>query len=322
MNKKHFFILSLVIIVFISCNQRQGRTEIELDSISITPNWGSNTTVNLTLRRTDEVKTDGRSVSRSSRQTNVDVRLSRNNDDTWLGNWRVERTPTPFLQMMSPMERRLTELIDGLPFYFTLDTDGAFVELNNWQEIQSIGLESVDIIIDELASLTDMDYLLIEQMRLTFREMFATRENIETYLIQDIPLFFALGGAELHRGDTIESFIPVAHPITGEWVWHNIQTIFQAAYSDSTGDILIIHTVDDSELLNAVEDFIGGFLDDEKMEDFQREMADIEFSSKVIINYNISLRTGLPEKVVSRRYITVGDEQRITTTEITRRVRR
>ena len=322
MNKKIFFILSVATITFFSCNQRQERTEIELDSISITPNWRDNTTINLTLRKKNEVRTDGRSTSAGSRQTNIELRLTKNCDDTWRGRWRAARTPIPFLQMMNPIERRLTELIDGFTFYFTLDTDGAFIELDNWQELQSIGLQAIDVIIDEVAKSTDMDDLLTEQMRLTFGKMFATRENIETYFIQDIQLFFGLGGAELHRGDTIENVIPVAHPITGEWVWHNTQIVFQAAYSDSTCDIVIIGTIDGSELLGAVEDFLGSVLDDEKMDGFQDEMADVEFSAKVIANYTISLRTGLPEKVVERRYITVGDKQRITTTEITRRAAR
>lgn len=316
MNKKIFFILSVVVVAFFSCNQRQERTEIELDSIFITPNWRNNATVNLVLRKTNETRTDGRSVSTSS-LSNVQLRLSRNSDDTWRGTWRV--TSTPMRPIMNPMERRIADLIDGFVFHFTLDADGVFKELNNWQELQSIGLQTIDIIVNELAMQTDMNPIIIEQMRLTLGEMFATRENIETYLIQDIQLYFALGGAELHRGDTIQDFIPVAHPITGDLIWHNTQVVFQKAFSDSTCDILVIQTIDNSELLSAVEDFIGNIFDDEKMDDFQNEMTDVEFSSKIITNYNISLKTGLPERVVSRKYITVGDGQRINTTEITRR---
>lgn len=312
--------LALVLIGFVSCKSpNQGkvaRTEISLDSISIIPNWNDSQIINLELIKSKTVTRNGASQSGSS-TSNIELVLTKNENKTWTGSWRIKDVQLPSIN--NPLEKKLENLVTGFVYNFTLDSTGTITGLVNWEEIQTKGFEALNMIINEFKDVPTMSPQIIEQIKVNVGEMFNTKEKIETYLMQEVQLYFALGGIEMTKSDTIEGSAYISHPLTGDLIAQNIKSIYQKAYSDSTCDIQILQTINESDLYDAVKNTVNKFAGEEKTNEFQNQMQNAKFDVKVTSNYNVSLITGLVEKVTALKEITVGGDTRIDKTEIIRK---
>lgn len=312
--------LALVLIGFVSCKspnqEKVARTEISLDSISIIPNWNDSQIINLELIKTKTVTRNGATQSGSS-TSNIELVLTKNENNTWTGSWRIKDVQLPSVN--NPLEKKLENLVTGFVYNFTLDSTGTITGLVNWEEIQTKGFEALNMIINEFKNVPTMSPQIIEQIKMNVGEMFNTKEKIETYLMQEVQLYFALGGIEMTKSDTIEGSAYITHPLTGDLIAQNIKSIYQKAYSDSTCDIQISQTIDESDLYDAVKNTVNKYAGEDKTNEFQNEMQNAKFDVKVTSNYNISLITGLVEKVTALKEITVGGDTRIDKTEIIRK---
>lgn len=317
---KHLILLALTFSILVSCNNSQQikdkKTKIVLDSISILPNWQQIPVIKLELKKTKSVKRNGVTQTGNS-IANIDLKISKIKNNKWQCQWKVVNIHIPSIN--NQIDGKIEKLMNGFNYIFTLDSTGSFIELKNWQEIQSKSFETLEIIITEIKNQPSMNPQIIEQIRINVSEMFNTKVKIETFLMQEVQLYFALGGVEMVTNDTIEGLAYSSHPLTGQLVMQNVKTIYQNAYSDSTCDIQIIQTIDESHLYDIVKNSVDKVVGKEKTNEFEKEMHDTKFNLKIITDYNVSLKTGLVEKVIAEKNITIGSMQKIDKIEITKR---
>ena len=317
---RDILIITIAIIGFISCSnpaqKKEERTEISLDSIKISPNWGDKSVINLKLKKTKTIKSNGIFQSVSS-TANIELQLSKNDDNTWNGIWNIKDFQTP--QISSPLERKIEKLMNGFVYCFSIDSTGIIYELTNWREIQSKGFEALELVIGEIKNQPTMTPQVIEQMRMNIEELFNSKEKIETYFMQETQLYFALGGIEMTKLDTIAGYTLITNPLTGDLLMQNLSIVYQKAYSDSTCDIQLTQFMDESSFRSFTINTVNKFAGENNTDEFQEKMESVKFDSKITSDYNISLKTGLVEKLSSQKEIIIGDNIRIDKTEITRK---
>jgi hypothetical protein len=317
---RNSLILIIALIGLASCNNPSQkeivRTEISIDSIKVMPNWEDGSIINLELTKTKTVMRNGKSQSGSS-TSNVELLISKNNNNTWNGKWSIKDIKTP--KINNPLEKKIENLAKGFEYNFVLDSTGIITELTNWKDIQAKGFDALELIIDEIKDQPTMNPQIVDQIRMGVGEMFNSKEKIETYLMQEVQLFFALNGyagIEMTKNDTLFGVSYITHPLTGDFIEQTINTTFEKAYSDSTCDIQISQIINNDDLQNATKNTVIKVGGDDKASDYENEMKDVKFDVIVVSNYNYSLKTGLVEKVTATKTITVGTEKRIDKTEI------
>jgi len=317
---RNSLILVIALLGLASCNnpnqKKTVRTEICIDSIKVKPNWEDESIINLELRKTKTVVRNGMSQSGSS-TSKIELLISKNDNNTWNGKWSIKDIQTPSIK--NPLDKKIENIVNGFVYNFVLDSTGIITELSNWKDIQSKGFEALEFIIDEIKDQPTMNRQIIEQIRMGVGEMFNSKEKIETYLMQDVQLFFALNGyagIAMTKNDTITGYSYINHPLTGDIIEQTINTTYQQAYSDSTCDIQISQIVDNEDLQKATQNTVKKVRGEDKASDYTNEMKDIEFDVNVVSDYNYSLITGLVQKVIATKIITVGTEKRINKTEI------
>lgn len=317
---RNSLILIVALIGLASCNnpnqKKTVRTEIYIDSIKVMPNWEDGSIINLELKKTKTVMRNGMSQTGSS-TSNIELLISKNENNTWNGKWSIKDIQTPSIN--NPLEKKIENLVNGFVYNFVLDSTGIITELTNWKDIQSKGFEALELIIDEIKDQPTMNPQIVEQIRMGVGEMFNSKEKIETYLMQEVQLFFALNGyagIEMTKSDTIIGVTYITHPLTGDLIEQTINATYEKAYSDSTCVIQISQIIDNDDLQKATQNTVRKVGGDDKASDYENEMKDVKFDVKVVSDYNYSLKTGLVEKVLATKTITVGTEKRIDKTEI------
>lgn len=317
---RNTLILVAVLIAFVACNNTNQknveRTEISVDSIVVMLKLGEKSIVNLELKKTKFITRNGMTQSGSS-TAKVELIISKNDNNTWNGKWSIKDIQTPLVS--NPLEKKIENLAAGFVYNFVLDSTGVITELTNWKEIQSKGFEALELILNEIKGQPTMNPQILEQIRMGVGEMFNSKEKIETYLMQDVQLFFALNGytgIEMTKNDTIIGVSFITHPLTGDLIEQTINTSYEKAYSDSTCDIKISQIINNDDLQKATQNTIKQVGGDDKASEYENEMKDVEFDVSVVSDYNYSLKTGLVEKVITTKTITVGAEKRIDITEI------
>lgn len=317
---KKLFIHTIGLLALLSCtNNPTQQKEVEkivisIDSISVTPNWGDEILVKLEQKKTRKVNRSGITQSGTS-VGDIELKITKSGNN-YRCQWKIKDVRLPSIN--NPIEKKVEKLINGFNYDFVLDSSGYFLELMNWEEIHTMGLEAMEILIDEIKKDPIMTPQVIEQMRMTIGEMFNTKEKIETYLMQEIQLYFAVSGIALAENDTIAGIAFTTHPLTGDIIPQNLQTVYQNAYSDSTCDIQVVQSVDESYLYEAVKNTVDMVAGEDQISEFEQEMSGIKFNLEIITDYNVSLKTGLVEQVISEKTINVGDMERTDIVEITR----
>mgnify|MGYP000892279835 CR=1 FL=1 len=317
---RNTLILVIALIGLASCNnpnqKKTERTEIGIDSIQVMQNWEDKSIINLELKKTKTVTRNGMSQSWSSTSI-VELIISKNDNNTWNGKWSIKDIQTPSIK--NPLEKKIENLVNGFVYNFLLDSTGIITELMNWKDIQSKGFETLELIIDEIKDQPTMNSQIVEQIRMGVGEMFNSKEKIETYLMQEVQLYFALNGyagITMTKNDTIIGSGYINHPLTGDIIEQTIYSTYKKAYSDSTCDIQISQIVNNDDLQKATQNTIKKVGGEDKASEYQNEIKDIKFDVKVVSDYNYSLITGLVENVIATKTITVGTDKRIDKTEI------
>ncbi len=321
---KYILVPLVLAVALISCKNSArrtaiNRTEIQLDSVSIMPSWENEGVIKLELIKEKTTSIEGSLSESASSTSDIELKIVKGKEDsTWDCTWSVVDIKTPSIK--NPIAKRIENLVKGFRYNFTLDSDGVFVQLNNWEEIQQMGYQAVDMIVNELKKDPNIKKDALGQMRAMFEQMFDTQEKIETYLIQDVQLYFALGGVEMSTQDTLVSYTYFMHPLLSEYMEQTVEVIYQKAFSDSTCNMQIIQYISEDELLWATEALIEKFIPKEvNKEDLLKEMENIQFDLNIVSNYNISFKTGLTEKVTYTKSAMVGNTERIEKMEITRK---
>ncbi len=321
---RNILILVTVLIGFAACNntnqKKEERTEVSIDSIKFMPNWKEENTINLELKKTKTITRNGMTQSGSS-TSKVELIVSKNDNNTWRGKWSIKDIQTSTIN--NPLEKKIEKLVNGFVYDFVLDfvldSTGIITELTNWKDIQSKGFEALELVIDEVKSQPMMNPQIVEQIRMGVGEMFNSKEKIETYLMQEVQLFFAINGyagIPITKKDTIIGLSYIQHPLTGDIIEQTINTTYQKAYSDSTCDIQISQIVNNDDLQKATQNTVGKFGGEDKASEYQNKMSDVKFDVNIVSNYNYSMITGFVQNVIATKTITVGTEKRIDKTEI------
>lgn len=257
-------------------------------------------------------------MTRSGGSTSkVELIISKNDNNTWSGKWSIKDIQIPTIN--NPLEKKIEKIVNGFVYDFVLDSTGIITELTNWEDIQSKGFKALELVIAEVKDQPTMTPQIVEQIRMGVVEMFNSKEKVETYLMQDIQLFFALNGyadIPITKKDTIIGLNYIQHPLTGDIIEQTINTTYQKAYSDSTCDIQISQIINNDDLQKATQNAVEKFGGKDKASEYQNEMSDIKFDVNVVSNYNYSLITGFVHNVVATKTITIGPEKRIDKTEI------
>jgi len=317
---RNTLILVTVLIGLVSCNntkqKKVERTEISLDSIIVMPNWEEESIINLELKKTKTITRNGMTQWGSS-TSKVELIISKNDNNTWSGKWSIKDIQTPSIN--NPLEKKIEKLVNGFVYDFVLDSTGIITGLTNWEDIQSKGFEALELVIDEVKGQPTMNPQIVEQIRMGVGEMFNSKEKIETYLMQEVQLFFALNGyagIPMTKKDTIIGLSYIQHPLTGDIIEQTINTTYQKAYSDSTCDIKISQIINNDDLQKATQNTVKKFGGEDKASEYQNGMSDAKFDVDIVSSYNYSMISGLVQNVIATKTITVGTEKRIDKTEI------
>lgn len=315
MKKLMFFLITLIVILTISLikfiannpNYKRAKpTEISLDSISIIPKWEDKTIIHLELKRTKTIK-NGRMSHSTTSISDIKLIITKNNNNTWNGKWIVKNIKTPSFNSL--IEKKIESLTKGFTYNFTLDSVGRITELINWKEIQTKGFKALDIAFKDLKNKSNRSPEAIKQLKMNMSQLFNTKEKIETSLMQEVQLYFALGGTNLNKLDTIKESTYITNPFTDNLIRNNLKTIYQKAYSNSTCDVKTIQTTAKEELDNMLKNSINKILEEQNTRgQLQSDIRNKILALKIVSNYNISLLTGLVEKVTARKIITTEDE--------------
>lgn len=320
---KKLLFLTIIIMILISCKnvsikkeelkKEEIKKEINIKKISIIPNWKATTIINLEKKNKRTIIRNGIPQSTSS-VSDIELKLTKLKNNYWNGTWNIKVIRLPFVN--NSIVKKIESLTKGFNYQFVLDSKGTFVELINWIDIQKKGLRALDIIISEIRNKPGINSQMIAQIKTGINEMFNTKEKIETFLIQDLQLFFSLSGLELTKDESIEGDSYIRHPLSGDQIKQKINITYKKAYSDSTCDIQLVQTIDKADLSRAVKNTLKKINNKKISDKTQRRMSNTNFDVNVINDFNISLKTGLVKKVVSIKTTIVGSFKRIDRLEI------
>ncbi len=309
----------LFAVQFMGCkrNDRQTRPLIYIHAVTISPGWESSEVIRLeTVKSTSIVRKSG--VKSFTSKGEVELHIVKVGGNEWRCSWRI--TDIKNSRGNSVLSDGLDGFLKIFSYDFVLDSRGIFKELVNWKDIQCKGIAAIDSIQKELENNAPGDAALMANLLIEKKKMLESKEVIEDNFLQDARLFFALGGVEAVKGDTLEGLLPIACPLNIGPIIQPVFITLESAYSDSSCDILVANSIDMLKLGGALHRYAEKESRSSEAPNLTGEFGEEILSSGTVVLFNISLKTGLVESAVSVKRVMLDDVENIEMTEI-RRVR-
>lgn len=311
--KRIVFCLAVVIVIA-GCNSGSKRVEkvqpkeIALDSVGVKLQLPKDTTITLTLNKERVLEQNGKYKSSNATSTVV-AKICKGENNGWKCFWTIQKVKIP----NNEFEGKIEKIYEGLTYNVSLDSNGTFVSLNNWPEVKSKGLHALSLLLNELR-LPQPDAAFISQ---NVGSLFSSKEAIETYLIQDVQLYFGLSGLHVSKKDTLSQYAISMHPLSGTPIIQQVETMLKKGYSNSTCDIVRLQTINKEMLKRSITESFNKIAEktsstsNAEQED-ELNNIDVSISS----NYNVSFKSGLVNKVKSVKKIRVNNGLRTDNLEI------
>jgi len=314
-----FSFLLLVSLMAVGCNEQKDKPKdkIYTHAVTISPRWNSSEVIRLeTVKSTSIVRKSG--VKSFTSRGEVELCIVKVRSNEWRCSWRI--TDIKNSRGNSVLSDGLDGFLKIFSYDFILDSRGRFKELVNWKDIQRKGTAAIDSIQKELEHNSPGDAALMANLLVEKKKMLESKEVIEDNFLQDARLFFALGGVEAVKGDTLEGVLPIACPLNIGPIMQPVFITLENAYSDSTCDILVANSIDALKLGGALHRYVDKESRSSEALNLIGEFGEEILSSGTVVLFNISLKTGLVESAVSTKRVMLDDVENIEMTEI-RRVR-
>ena len=326
MKTQNLFLILIALIACIVCNSKKTtkqktnqakivkkpkRKLIKKDTVTIAPNWKDKETLHLKIKKTKIQQRSGLKQKATS-ISNIEVKLKKAKNKTWEGTWAIKSIKT--VAIKNPYQKKLAQLFKNFTYKFTLDSEGVVISLNNWKEIQTKAYKAIDIMIKEMKRIPGANYILLQNVKKSVTKLIDSKEKIETYLMPQINLYFALGGLTITKNDTLKATFEFVHPFTQEVAKQNLESIYKRAYTDSTCDITLRQYIDQKEMSKIIQSTINKVANKNAVNEFNKKSRKYDLNIKS--NYNISFKTGLVQKVYSKKVVSIGNDKQIDKTVI------
>lgn len=220
------------------------------------------------------------------------------------------------MAIKNPYQKKIAQLFKNFTYKFTLNSEGIISGLNNWKEIQTKAYKAIDIMIKEMKRLPGANSILLQNVKKSVTKLLDTKEKIETYLMPQVNLYFALGGLTITKNDTLKATYEFVHPFTQKVAKQNFESIYKRAYSDSTCDITLRQYINQKEMSKIIQSTINKIADKNSVNEFNKKSKKYDLNIKS--NYNISFKTGLVQKVYSKKVVYLDKNKQIDKTVITK----
>jgi len=311
----------LISIFFISCNNKPQnivkKNVIKIDSIYFVPKINKTATFDLELKKTKNINVKGR-IQKSSSTSDIKLKITKLDNKNFRCSWNIKKIKITG-HTASNLEKKLLELVQGFKYEFLLDSTGIFLELENWKEIQSKGNKVFEVLLEEIKKMPRMNSQILSQIKATVGSMFNSKENIELFLMQEVQAYFSLEGIHMKHNDTITTPVSLPNPITKDLIKQNIKVVFQEAYSDSTCAIRIMQEVDKNDLKSTVNNVYHKMGKNSSAKKINNQLSFKKYDVSIISDCIFSLKTGLPQKITSRKTIIFDKNKRVDEFEITQK---
>ncbi len=312
-----FSFLLMVSLMAVGCNEQNDKPKdkIYIHAVTISPRWENSEVIRLeTVKSTSIVRKSG--VKSFTSRGEVELHIVKVGGNEWRCSWRI--TDIKNSRGNSVLGDGLEEFLKIFSYDFVLDSRGVFKELVNWKDIQRRGIAAIDSIQKELEHSAPGDAALMANLLIEKKRMLESKEVIEDNFLQDARLFFALGGVEAVKRDTLKGLLPIACPLNIGPIMHPVFITLENAYSDSTCDILVASNIEMFRLGGALHRYAENKSRWSKTPNLSGEFGEEILSSGTVVLFNISLKTGLVESVVSVKRVVLDDVENIEMTEIRR----
>ncbi len=301
--------LVLFLLLFGGCNQRNKpvRIPVYMHHVTILPTWKSGEVIRLkTLKSTSVVRKSG--VKTISSGGEVELRIVKFRGNEWRCSWNT--TDITNSRGNSVIVDGLNDFVRIFSYDFVLNQNGAFSELLNWKDIQRKGTVALDSIQAEMERNAPHDAALMANLFAENISMLESKEMVEDNFLQNARLYFALGGIEAVKDDIREGLLPIAYPFNLRPILQPVFIMLENAYSDSTCDVLVSTSMDMIKLSGALHRYADRKSSSSQPISLVGELGEVVPGSGTVVLFNVSLKTGLVQSLVSvkRMIFDYGEE--------------
>lgn len=297
--KKLILMLNLIIATIVYC-----------ENIDIVPNWNIGDEIKLEYFSKRLRTYNNKVVLDRNYKENIVIKINDNINNGYKLMWKSEidfENSEIFKQNIEFKD--LFEKLQLINFEIITDEYGAFVDINNWEEVRDNTLKILDNIINhiDLNNKSEQDKNDTKIFFENFKKMFSTKENIINLAFKNEILFFSLNGNSFEI-DSIYSFYCEIENAFGGNPIPAIGTISIEKINDSIVRIHIIQKLDkikSSDLIvEMVKNLLAGTDIKEKM-DLENEIKKIKDSINIedTITFDYNTESCIPEKIVYERKI-------------------
>lgn len=266
--------------------------------------WNKGSKAKYILKQTKDRYQKGKKVSGGSSSSAIDITVADATDSTYTIHWKYNKITVQGADNADPLLQKLTRLVENVTFKYTIGSGGDFIELLNWQEVQSM----VNTALDEMTRLykTREAGPYIEQTK----KVFSSRQSIEELMMKDVRALHSAYGLEykLHEKLTAETALP---NFLGGNPFSAILTIEMTVLDriNKTCVIEMNQVLDKEKSTKEISDFL-----EKAGKPAVEKLPVIDISDKYI--FTVELNTGWMKKVTFTRTAMAEDNTNVEKHEI------
>ena len=179
----------------------------EAQNIVLEPAWKNKSEVRFERSKT---RTDSQIGQPAQGRTPFTIKVLKADKSGYVISWRYGRSLISGTAT-SPSIEALQDLMDNLEYVIELEPDGRFKSLRNWQQVRDKTAKLIDQMFPSDKSADAASKSAAEQIK----ALFATKNNVESYLLREVQLFFMFYGQRLNPNEELEYDDLLPNPLGG-----------------------------------------------------------------------------------------------------------
>lgn len=185
-------------------------------AIAFEPHWKAGQSFDYTFTKSRTQSGPGIRPSAGGATTPIALKVIESNDQGAVLGWTPGKTGVNDASAAAnPLTEKMSSLMDGITVEIEVDGDGSVASVRNWEEVRAKTGEAIKLVVDSLRD-SDMNANQLAAVENQISSMFQTQDQIETYVLNNVQLLFALYGKELSEGEPLEYEDELPNPFGGD----------------------------------------------------------------------------------------------------------
>ncbi|MFN5539206.1 MAG: hypothetical protein ACK481_04000 [Candidatus Melainabacteria bacterium] len=232
LHKRRFEYCIYLIISILLLSFEESVNAKEPETIVIRCNWGDIQQRSLFIEKYRNQYTDNQPNKGLTSSCKVKLKVIRDNETNKELEWVFQDIQ---VNDSTPLVKALSKITEGLRIVYRVDQNGAFLELVNVDEVKTFLDHSLDYVSQQLPQ-NSLYSQAFEQLKSTYK----TKEDLETFYLQDIRLYHLPCGQEVSLGIDKSDDILLPNILGGEAFTGTLITKAEISKSSDNHNVISI----------------------------------------------------------------------------------